>query len=317
MIRSGRWIPLLLAGALSTGAGAPARAAEPTSPVPLRQNFSVLELGIAFAAAGGGVFLLLAGPEVLPAPVPGMGPPAPGSLDARISRWSYRPGKGRFLAGAPDLLGGYVLPVLPVLAYGLPLLALGGGEPWFAAGGHANHRLAAYVEAIGWTYLLTGAVKYAVGRPRPYTEGANDHPELRKRPGEDNLSFFSGHASSVFAVGAFVTEDVTRYLRRGPLAGWAPNPRLLVGSVLPHLVGYGVPALVGLSRVVDQQHWPSDVLLGALVGTLVAHLTYAAHFDGDGQPRRRHLGPDLRALPVVTADPSGTAIVQLAVVGRF
>ena len=284
---------LLLAAAGCMLMSVPAQAApEPPPPVPLRENFSTLELGAAVAATAGGVFLLTAGPNVLPAPTPGMGPPSPGSLDARLSRWFYRPGKGRFLAGGPDLFGAYVFPVLPALAYGLPVF----GAP-------SSHRLVAYMEALGWTYLLTGVIKYAVGRPRPYNELANNHPELRKRPGEDNLSFFSGHASSTFAAGVFVVEDLSRYLRRTLLVEAGPAARLMVGSVVPAAVGYGVPALVGLSRIIDQQHWPSDVVVGALVGTLVAHLTYAVHFDGDGEPRRRGKSDGaIRPVPLVLAD---------------
>ena len=111
-------------------------------------------------------------------------------------------------------------------ARGRPLLACHDQNP--------HHRLLAFVEAVGWTYLLTGMVKYTAGRPRPYTEAANDHPELRHRASEDNLSFFSGHASVSFAVGAFLAEDTSRYLLRGPLseaAGAGTARRLLLGRV--------------------------------------------------------------------------------------
>jgi hypothetical protein len=308
---AGRWLALLATVVAATGA-APARAAaEAPAPLPLRENFSPVEQALALGAAAGGILLLLAGPRVLSPPEPSMGLPAPRSLDVRLSRWLYRPGGGRFLGGLPDVLGASLLPALPAVVYGLPLLAPGLISPDAADGPwNPGHRLMAYAEAIGWTYLVTGAIKYAVGRPRPYTEAANDHPELRHRPGEDNLSFFSGHASGMFAAGAFVTEDLSRHLRRTWLADSTPATRFWLGTAVPYTVGYGLPALVGLSRIIDQQHWPSDVVVGTLVGSLVAHLVYAVHFDAQGQPRRR--APALRALPVVTVDPRGHAAFQLA-----
>jgi membrane-associated phospholipid phosphatase len=285
--------------------------ASPSQPPP---TLSALEVGATLVATAGGIFLVTAGGGLLPSPTPGMGPPDPGSVDARLSRWLHQPGQGKFLAGFPDLFGAFVLPVLPVAAYAWPMLPLAGGD---RAAGYPGHRLLAYGEAIGWTYLLTGVIKYAVGRPRPYTEQANNHPELRRHSSEDQLSFFSGHASSTFAVGSFVTGDLSRYLRQRWVSQSGPAARFLVGSLLPYTVGYGLPALVSLSRMIDQQHWPSDVLVGALVGSLVGHLAYAAHFEEDGQPRRRPAGLALRPLPLVTADPLGGRSLQLGIAGRL
>ena len=64
---------------------------------------------------------------------------------------------------------------------------------------------------------------------------------------------------------------------------------------------YGAAAVVGLSRIVDQRHYFTDVALGAAVGTAVGQLTYALHFDWDGRPRRRHAVS-------VTPMPGGAAV---------
>jgi membrane-associated phospholipid phosphatase len=271
-------------------ADATASAGELTGPLPLSAGFSPLERVTAVTATAGGLFLLIAGDTMFDPPAPSMGPPAADSLDARISRALYRPGKGRFLARVPDYGGNLVLPVLPLVFYGLDTyFVFAQGRPRLVTDDFNPHyRLMAYVEVMGWTYLVTGAVKYLVGRPRPYTAQALDRPELTFKPREDNLSFFSGHASSTFAVGAFVTEDVSRALRRGPLAGASPLRRFLLGGLLPAVVGYGIPTLVSLSRVIDQQHWTTDVVAGAAVGALIANLTYAAHFDDAGRALLRH-----------------------------
>jgi membrane-associated phospholipid phosphatase len=210
---------------------------------------------------------------------------------------------------------------LPLVAYGLDtIFVFTEGQPWLGNDLNPHYRLAAYVEAMGWTYLVTGVVKYLVGRPRPYTPEALDRPELTFRPREDNLSFFSAHASSTFAVGAFVTEDVSRALRRGPLAHASPARRFLLGSLAPAVVGYGIPTLVALSRVIDQQHWATDVVAGAAVGALIAHLTYAAHFDDAGRPLRRAPGASVVFVPVMShpGGPfAGAPTRGLSLAGRF
>jgi membrane-associated phospholipid phosphatase len=284
--------------------------------VPLAQEFSPTEITVAIGVAAAGVFLLAAGDTVFDPPKPSMGAPDPGSVDARLTRWLYRPAGGRLWAGVPDTVGIAVIPTIPVLMYGIDTVALlRTGHPWLREGDlNPQHHLVAYVEAVGWTLLATDVIKYLVGRPRPYTEGALDHPELRRHSSEDNLSFFSGHSALDFAVGAFVAADVSDGLLRGPLAGSAPVPRFVLGRLLPALVGYGVPTLIGISRVVDQQHWPSDVVVGGLTGALIAHLVYAIHFDDEGLPRARHALP---VSPLVGSGPSGTAWTGLALTGTF
>src|SRR5205085_4476308 len=81
--------------------------------------------------------------------------------------------------------------------------------------------------------------------------------------------------------------DVSDNLRWRVLADAPPAERFLAGTLAPYVVGFGAASLVGVSRIIDQQHWASDVIVGAVVGTLVGHLAYVAHFDHWGRPRRR------------------------------
>jgi membrane-associated phospholipid phosphatase len=303
--------PVVVAPAASSTRTAPAGA------VPLAAEFSRTETAVAIGVAAAGVFLLAAGNKVFDPPSPSMGPPDRDSVDARLTNWLHQSGGGRLWGGAPDLVGIAILPVVPLLMYGIDTATLRRtGQPWLRPGQmNPHHHLLAYVEAAGWTLLLTGVIKYVVGRPRPYTEGALDHPELRRKVSEDNLSFFSAHSALDFAVGAFVTQDVSRTLLRGPLAGARPLPRFVLGHLLPTLVGYGLPTLVGLSRVIDQQHWPSDVVAGGLTGALIAHLVYATHFDAEGLPRGRHA---LALAPILASGPNGVGpSAGLGLSGRF
>jgi membrane-associated phospholipid phosphatase len=310
-------VVLLLPALIVAGVSGGARGETTSAPAPVGENFSPFEIGVGLGAAAGGLFLLVAGNTVFAAPKPSMGAPDPDSVDARVSRRLYGAdgSSHRFLWGAPDVAG-YVLPVVPLLFYGASSVSLARtGAPWCPTGDpNPQHRLMAYVEAMGWTYLVAGVVKYAVGRPRPYV--VSQHPELRQRDSEDNLSFFSNHAASTFALGAFVAEDASRRLQIA-LVDEAPAVRFAAGTLLPYTLGYGIPALVAYSRLVDQQHWFSDVAVGALTGTLIAHLVYDLHFDEEGRPRRRLLPHDGRLSPVIARQPDGSAVFTVAFAGSF
>jgi membrane-associated phospholipid phosphatase len=287
---------VLVAGDVALAAEAPAAAAAPAGEawpppppvrVPLAANFSRFEQATTAMAVVAGVGVLAFGERMFGLPAPSLGPPAPTSFDRRWSERLYMDdgSGGRFLGRAPDLAGLFVFPYLPGVIYGVDaiLMAAGGARRIFPGDPNPDHRLVAYAEALGWTVLVTGMVKVLVGRERPYV--VLDHPELQGTAREANLSFFSSHSSAMFAAASFVALDASRRLGAGPLAGAPPARRWLLGTALPYLACFGAAALVGVSRVIDQQHWPSDVLVGSLVGAGIAHLAYLTHFDGHGRPR--------------------------------
>ncbi len=105
-------------------------------------------------------------------------------------------------------------------------------------------RVGAGVLAAG---AVTGAIKLAVGRERPY-ETPGDADVIR--PFSGHTSFPSGHATVAFALAAGISHVTT--------ARWVP------------WVVYPAAALVGWSRLRDDEHWTSDVVAGALVGSWTA-----------------------------------------------
>ena len=309
---------------IAQAASDPAPPAPPAVPllparVPLRDNFSRLELVTTGVVAAAGIVMLGFAERLVGTPVPSLGPPGAGSFD-RV--WSDRlhladGSGGRFLGGVPDFAGLFVLPYAPAAIYAIDTIAISrDGAPWLFGDSNPDHRLVAYAEALGWTSLVTGVTKVLVGRERPYV--VLDHPELAGPARERNLSFFSGHSAMMFAAASFVARDASARLTHGPLAQGSAHggaARWWLGSFLPYVVSYGVASLVAVSRVIDQQHWPSDVVVGALVGTTIGHLAYLAHFDEDGQPRQTSSGVtpappaayDVRLIPTV----GGMALVGL------
>lgn len=113
-------------------------------------------------------------------------------------------------------------------------------------------------EALVLTAGLTQITKYAFGRTRPYVLTQRQERRDFVASPDDNLSFFSGHTSSTFALA--VAAGTTASLR-----GYQAAPALWA-------VGVPLAALAGYLRIAADRHYVSDVLTGALVGTAVGVL---------------------------------------------
>lgn len=105
-------------------------------------------------------------------------------------------------------------------------------------------------EAIG------GVMKGVIGRQRPFVKPQNSHSFgfLRGFGGGDAFrSFPSGHTLAAFAAAAAVSSETS---------GWWPATRWVIGPAL-----YTGATLTGASRMYDNRHWASDVVVGAGIGT--------------------------------------------------
>jgi len=113
------------------------------------------------------------------------------------------------------------------------------------------------VEAVVIANSVTGVMKMITGRARPYVDSANAHDFqlLRGLKHSDYRSFPSGHSTAAFAFAAIVTAETTH---------WWPGGKWIVGPAT-----YGMATLSGVSRIYNYKHWPSDVITGGAIGTLV------------------------------------------------
>jgi undecaprenyl-diphosphatase len=102
--------------------------------------------------------------------------------------------------------------------------------------------------------VLVWSLKAAIGRVRPWL--ALGLPPPIGHP--DDGSFPSGHAAGSFCVAAFLAVVLPSLL-----PGSRARARLLA------LLGLALAGSIALSRVYLGAHFPSDVLGGALLGTLI------------------------------------------------
>jgi membrane-associated phospholipid phosphatase len=133
---------------------------------------------------------------------------------------------------------------------------------------HGWTELAMYLESGLVNWALVNVVKLTVRRPRP--SAYNDEPD--ETDTNRDLSFYSGHAA--VTAGLAGTASYLIFNREGRSAhAW---------TVLG--VGTALTAFVGVNRVRVRAHFPSDVIVGAMVGASVGLLI--PHFHN-----RRSSGP--------------------------
>ncbi len=107
------------------------------------------------------------------------------------------------------------------------------------------------IKCLLFTDLITGFTKFAVQRKRPY---ATDNPGAIYGfwQTQSNFSFPSGHAADAFALATVLCHRIKKPSWRMPI--------------------YGMAAAVALSRIHDNKHWASDVVIGSLVGFTTAKI---------------------------------------------
>lgn len=141
-------------------------------------------------------------------------------------------------------------------------------------------------EAVILASATTSFLKGVLGRARPYVSlDTNPHnfkflrgfgrdadginaSDGKPLSNGDYQSFPSGHTTTAFAAASAVTSETRRLF---------PGKVWIVAPVM-----YGGATLVGLSRMYHNNHWASDVVLGAAIGT----------FSGIKVVRYSHAHPD-------------------------
>ena len=136
------------------------------------------------------------------------------------------------------------------------LVAAGAGMYLFSFPTHNEHwRETGWLagEAAVNSLVAVEALKYSLGRQRPF-QGDGTGPFFHS-----GTSFPSEHAAASWAIAGVIAHEYP--------------------GVLPKLFAYGAAAAVDFSRVHARQHFPSDVLVGSVLGYLVARSVYSRRHE--------------------------------------
>lgn len=140
------------------------------------------------------------------------------------------------------------------------------------------HAIESLLLAEGFGSVL----KRTIGRARPYVSNTTDPRDFSFATGfgtGDRRSLPSGHTYSAFALASAITSETRE---RWPRSTWFVAP-----------IMYGSATMVGFSRMYHNQHWASDIVLGAAIGT----------FSGLKLVRYMHGHPDNRVDRVLLGSP--------------
>lgn len=165
---------------------------------------------------------------------------------AWFDRWSIAPPVGSWSDASTLLVGAAAL-----------------GSWWELSGDLTQgdwDRVTASVQSVFWSYGVVQVLKTVVARERPvlYTDQALD----AARSDGSRHSWPSGHTAAAFSL-ATSHWLATRGTGRPAWHSWAL---------------FGAAGAVGTLRVVAHQHFPSDVLAGAVLGTLSALVVHEIRF---------------------------------------
>ena len=108
-------------------------------------------------------------------------------------------------------------------------------------------------EAALNSLMVVEGLKYPFGRERPLQGNGSGNFF------QGGTSFPSEHAAAAWSVAGVIAHEYP--------------------GLLTKVIVYGLAATVNFSRVRGQQHFPSDVLIGTVIGNLVAQNVYSRHHD--------------------------------------
>jgi membrane-associated phospholipid phosphatase len=165
-------------------------------------------------------------------------------------------------------------------------------------GGVAYQMVMVDAEALALTMAVTTIVKGGFARERPYGADCPSNPSLARtsecQGTERYKSFISGHTSTSFTVAGLTCMH------------HAHLP--LYGGGLPDALGcaasFAAAGTVGALRVISDDHHPSDVLVGAAVGTAsglgLPWLLHYRHRRSPAAAERSATALSVRLVPAAT-----------------
>ncbi len=111
------------------------------------------------------------------------------------------------------------------------------------------------MEAFGDAYLVSTLFKFTSYRERPFLNDARGH--FFSADAGSNSSFPSGHSMTAFAAATVLAEEYPTFWKQAAL--------------------YSLATGVGVTRILGERHFPSDVLIGSVGGWMIGHYVHKVH----------------------------------------
>jgi len=128
-----------------------------------------------------------------------------------------------------------------------------------------------YLQNILTTYSVSHLPKGLIRRYRPYTYNEVIPDEIRQNV-DATHSFFSAHTSITFASAVFLSITFGKYNPGSNL-----NPYIWASSLL-------LATATGYLRYTSGNHFPTDIITGAVIGSIVGYLIPLVHENDEKNP---------------------------------
>lgn len=172
----------------------------------------------------------------------------------------------RVLSGTAGVFRVLGFPGVVLVSGGLYAVGRLADRPSLADAGLHTTEAILVAEAV----TITGKLLLGRARPRLNTEDPFNFSPLRGFTHDDYQSFPSGHSTAAFATAAALTTEISMHY---PRAKWWVGTLMFTGA-----------GLVAVSRLYHNEHWASDTMMGAAIGS----------FGGWKVVRYTHSHPDNR-----------------------
>lgn len=121
-----------------------------------------------------------------------------------------------------------------------------------------------YGEVLLLNASINGIVKGLSGRTRPYVYDEQS-PFEEKTNIDAKLSFYSGHTSNTASISFFTAKVFSEYITDNTAKVFIWSAAALI------------PAITGFSRVNTHWHFPTDVIVGYIIGAAIGYLIPLIH----------------------------------------
>lgn len=147
---------------------------------------------------------------------------------------------------------------------GIPALMFIGSN--FTDAPHGRETSILSAEALADSLVVSEVLQYSTSRERPLVN--NSHGLFFQGSG---FSFPSNHSAAAWSLASVLAQEYP--------------------GVWSQLAAYTGATAVSVARVVGEQHFPSDVLVGSALGFLIGHYVYRARHDGSRTEEFRSADP--------------------------